>query len=171
MTTNELPLAGRALIDLGQQLATMRAERDAARAEVAALTLELGASRREAQGQYDFHNGTIAALAQAEAEVARLREEEVDCPYCLGCGQEGPSGEDCGTCWGKGVITVRQVEVACLKAEHAEVDMRARAEQAEAEVARLREALESARAWTEAYRPLSELRARIDAALAAKEGA
>ena len=37
---------------------------------------------------------------------------------------------------------------------------------ARAEVARLRAALESARAWTEAYRPLSELRALIDAALA-----
>jgi hypothetical protein len=46
---------------------------DAARAEVARLTLELGAARREAQGQHDFHAVTIAALEQAEAEVARLK--------------------------------------------------------------------------------------------------
>ena len=89
-----------------------RAERDAARAEVAAL------KARAAHLEYAASGVGCRMLSQGEGCQCRLCELE------------------------------------------------RRAEQAEAEVARLREALESARAWTEAYRPLSELRALIDAALA-----
>jgi uncharacterized protein involved in exopolysaccharide biosynthesis len=56
-------LEGRVMVDLGQQLATMRAERDAARAEVARLKAILRRLRPEIAGM------PVAALYVSELAI------------------------------------------------------------------------------------------------------